>query len=204
MNPQDIVKTNCTRCNGTGKAPVQVGPGRPKRSIPCVACERRGYFERSILDRCERLLASSEPTYCAKRDALPMAEAAIKFNEINPWCKITEAIQVQFQGPEFHLASTKRYKREQARKEWASQRGMGLGRIPSRRELADRLASRLGTSLLNWCITRYRSGHLGTTLLGLLTDVERTRMLWALGYKTVGHNEIFGHGVHPAVSAKRG
>ena len=54
MIPTDVIRTTCTRCNGTGRALLRaVYPPPGKRSkpqtIPCVACEQRGYFERSII-----------------------------------------------------------------------------------------------------------------------------------------------------------
>lgn len=197
MTPEFIIETKCSRCGGSGRVRPQ-RPGRPGKMplIPCVACEQRGgpIVSLSILDRCIRMLAD-EPAYHQSKAGLAMAEWAIRFAQQNSWCDIIQAIAVAYQSPEFHPVSTARRKKKERRENWIMSRGT-MGQIPSRRKLAERLASARDTTVMLMCLASYRHGKFSGTLYGLLTPGERSSMVTRLGFTAHGHAEILG--VHAA------
>lgn len=209
MKPEDIVRTKCARCNGTGREPFARLPFEqgPVKTRPCPHCEQTGYIERSIRERCERMLAGSErweePAYFARRNAEPMARLAIRLAEAHPWCSIVMGIEMAYQRNEFHECAELRRRKKKLREKWADKMedrylrrkwsGKLFGYVPSRRILLNQLAARRNTTALRMWIDAYRSGRMAETVWSLLTLQEQTVALGSLGYTAYGHSQVLGH-----------
>lgn len=200
MEITDIVTTICVRCDGTARVELKRNPRPPKAKrqyVPCEACGQTGSISRTIEDRCYRMLAAVEPHYLALRAAPVMAAEAIAFTEVNPWCSIAKAIQIQYQGNEFHTGSIRREKRNHLRQEAGeSWRGQRLGRIPDRRTLMLRVADRAGfRNLGDFGAAQYKRGHVSPTLYAQMNSTDVARMQFQLGFASMS-----GGILHPTLT----
>lgn len=188
LTPGTVISVPCGQCAGRGYLPGRMRPGHKTPHIECYGCHGAKTFSRTVRDQAELMLAE-EPPYCARRDAMPMAEWAIGFVQRNPWADIVEALYVAYQCAEFHAATRSRYARAKLRQDAGqSWRGLHLGRTSSARDRMLVLVRHKGYSgIADYAAARYRAGTFATasTLHSVMTSTDMAAMQYRIGLHAV-------------------